>query len=220
MADVYKQLLEAGTAVVSDVFDTLGLAPPILHTSLFAIKGVGHGFAGPAYTVTGENHQWSGSGDRVKLGAIDAMPEGVVALWAGNGVEGVCCFGDLLASAMQARGVKGVVVDGGVRDTAFLRGCKMPIVARYRTPAQAIGRWRVTAKQTPVQVRGGLAESLTVNPGDAIIADDDGVIVVPEQMVASVVGKVIEWAKTETTSRDEIQRGMPLLTALEKYGHL
>ena len=220
MADVYKQLLEAGTAVVSDVFDTLGLVPPILDTSLFAIKGAGNGFAGPAYTVTGEKHQWSGSGDRVKLGAIDAMPEGVVALWAGNGVQGVCCFGDLLASAMQARGVRGVVVDGGVRDTAFLRGCEMPIVARYRTPAQAIGRWRVTAKQTPVQVRGGLVESLTVNPGDAIVADDDGVIVVPEKMVVSVVDKVIEWAKTETTSRDEIRRGMPLLTALEKYGHL
>ena len=220
MTEVYKQLLAAGTAVVSDVFDTLGLQPPILDTGLFAVKGAAHGFAGPAYTVTGENHLWSGSGDRVKLGAIDAMPAGVVPLWAGNGVQGVCCFGDLLASAMQARGCIGVVVDGGVRDIAFLRQCKMPIVARYRTPAQAIGRWRVTAKQVPVQVRGGLAEWLTVYPGDAIVADDDGVIVVPEKMVGTVVDKVIEWAKTETTSRDEIQRGLPLLAALEKYGHL
>ena len=98
---------------------------------------------------------------------------------------------------MQARGVVGVVVDGGVRDTAFLRQCKMPIVARYRTPAQAIGRWRVTAKQVPIQVRGGLAKLLTVNPGDAIVADDDGVIVVPENMVSTVIDKVLEWAKTE-----------------------
>jgi 4-hydroxy-4-methyl-2-oxoglutarate aldolase len=220
MTDPYKQLLAAGTAVVADVFDTLGKLPPVLDTGLFAVKGYGNGFAGPAYTVTGESHQWSGSGDRAKLAAIDAMPPGVVPLWAGNGVQGVCCFGDLLATAMQARGCAGVVVDGGVRDLAFLRQCTMSVVARYRTPAQAIGRWRVTANQVPVAVRGGLQESITVYPGDAIIADDDGVIVVPQQMVESVVAKVIEWSQTEVSSRAEIQRGMPLLAALEKYGHL
>jgi 4-hydroxy-4-methyl-2-oxoglutarate aldolase len=220
MSDAYKQLLAAGTAVVADVFDTLGMLPPILNTGLFAVKGAGNGFAGPAYTVTGENHQWSGSGDRAKLAAIDAMPPNVVPVWAGNGAEGVCCFGDLLASAMQARGCAGVVVDGGVRDLAFLRACAMPVVARYRTPAQAIGRWRVTASQVPVQVRGGLEEWLTVYPGDAIVADDDGVIVVPHAMLETVTAKVIEWSKTETTSRAEIQGGLPLLAALEKYGHL
>jgi regulator of RNase E activity RraA len=97
---------------------------------------------------------------------------------------------------------------------------KMQVMARYRTPAQAITRWKVTARQVPVKVRGGLEEWLTVNPGDIVVTDDDGVIVVPQALLDTVTDKVVEWAGTETKSRDEIQRGLPLLEALKKYGHL
>ena len=120
-------------------------------------------FAGPAYTVTGESVRFTG-GDRVKLAAIDNMPAGVVAVWASMDAKGVCCFGDLLASAMRARGCAAAVVDGGVRDTAFLAEFGMPVVARYQTPAQGVGRWRVTASQVEVRVRGALEEWLSVTP--------------------------------------------------------
>ena len=106
-------LLEAGTAVISDVFDTMDLLPPILDNALFPIPGPGVRFIGPAYTITGESHRWSGGGDQAKLAAIDAMVPGVVPVWAGNDIQGVCCFGDLLSEAMKARGCAGVVVDGG-----------------------------------------------------------------------------------------------------------
>lgn len=133
---------------------------------------------------------------------------------------GVCCFGDLLATAMQARGCVGAVVDGGVRDVAFLEGFAMPVVARYRTPAQGVGRWRVTAAQVPVQVRGALEEWLTVEPGDIVVGDADGVIVIPAALLDEVTAKVREWAASETGARADIAAGMPLLTALAKYGHL
>jgi 4-hydroxy-4-methyl-2-oxoglutarate aldolase len=215
-----EPLLKAGTAVIADVFDTLGRLPPVLDTHLFSVKHGSAPFVGPAYTITGISKAWSTGGDREKLAAIDEMWPGVVAVWAGNDAKGVCCFGDLLASAMQARGCLGAVVDGGIRDVGFLRDLAMPVITRYRTPAQAIGRWKVTGKQIPVQVRGGLQDWVTVNPGDIVAADDDGVIIVPEGLVATVTDKVIEWAKVETNSRDEIQNGLPLLAALEKYGHL
>jgi 4-hydroxy-4-methyl-2-oxoglutarate aldolase len=217
----FESLVEAGTSVIADVFDSLGWLPPVLDTSLLPIKeGAARKFIGPAYTVSGESHLWSGSGDRAKLAAIDAMTPGVVPVWAGNDIKGVCCFGDLLGSAMLARGCAGVVVDGGVRDVAFLRSIEMPIVARYKTPAQAIGRWRVTAWQTPVRVRGALEERVTVNPGDIVVADDDGVIVLPADSLDAIVTRVIEWSKSESGARVEIRNGLPLLRALEKYGHL
>lgn len=214
-----QPLVEAGTAVIADVFDTLSLTPPVLDTALFAVAGPGTKFAGPAYTVTGVSRRYSG-GDRAKLGAIDGMPPGVVPVWAGNDIRGVCCFGDLLGSAMQARGCAGVVVDGGIRDLAFLRSMRMPIMARYRTPAQAIGRWRVTACQVPVRVRGGVEDWVTVNPGDIVVADDDGVITVPAAMLETILSKVAAWSGTESLSRNDIRNGMPLLEALDKYGHL
>ena len=101
-------------------------------------------------TVTGDSHRSVGS-DRAKLAAIDGMTPGVVGVSAGNDIRGVCCFGRLLGSAMKARGCAGVVADGGVPDTSYLRTLGLPMVSRYRTPAQAIGRWRVTAHQTVVR---------------------------------------------------------------------
>jgi regulator of RNase E activity RraA len=216
----FASLLDAGTAVIADVFDSFGRAPLVLDTNLFAVKGPGTRFIGPAYTVSGESQRWSGGGDRAKLGAIDAMPPGVVPVWAGNDIRGVCCFGDLLATAMLARGCAGVVVDGGVRDLAFLRGIEMPVVARYLASAQAIGRWKVTASQIPVRVRGALEDLVTVVPGDIVVADDDGVIIVPADDLDHVHGRVVAWAQTESGARADIRSGLPLLTALEKYGHL
>lgn len=216
----FEPLLQAGTAVIADVFDSLGCLPPVLDTSLFSVKGPGTKFIGPAYTVSGESHLWSGHGDRAKLGAIDAMTQGVVPVWAGNDIRGVCCFGDLLGSAMLARGCAGVVVDGGIRDLSFLRSIEMPVIARYRTPAQAIGRWRVTACQTPVRVRGALEEWVPVRPGDIVVADDDGVIVLPADSLDTILTRVIEWSKSESGARIEIRNGLPLLQALEKWGHL
>lgn len=220
MDSEFKPLLEAGTAVIADVFDILGRLPAVLDTNLCSVKGSGTKFIGPAYTISGESQVWSGSGDRAKLEAIDAMPRGVVPVWAGNDIRGVCCFGDLLGSAMLASGCAGVVVDGGVRDTSFLRCIEMPVIARYRTPVQSIGRWRVTAVQTPVRVRGALEEWVCVRPGDVVVADDDGVIVIPTDSLNTILTRVIEWSKNESGARIDIRNGLSLLDALEKYGHL
>jgi regulator of RNase E activity RraA len=212
-------LLEAGTAVVADVFDSFGKLPPVLDNSIRPVGPGMHSFIGPAYTVTGRSEIFTG-GDRAKLAAIDEMPSGIVALWAGMDVSGVCLFGDLLASAMRSRGCVGAVVDGGVRDVAFLRECGLPVYARYFSPAQGIGRWRVTAAQVPVEVRGALQDWITVAPEDIVAADEDGIIAIPQAMVAVVVARVQEWSAAETAARDEIQNGLPLLDALAKYGHL
>ena len=211
-------LTTAGTAVIADVFDSMKLLPPVLDNALKAV-GTDVAFAGPAYTVSGESVEFTG-GDRAKLAAIDAMPKGVVALWTSQDAKGVCCFGDLLASAMKARGCIGAVVDGGVRDTAFLRQCGMPVISRYVTPAQGIGRWRVTASQTAINVRGALREWIEIWPGDIVVGDADGVIVIPQDLLSVVIEKVIAWSTSETSARDEIQNGLPLLDALAKYGHL
>jgi 4-hydroxy-4-methyl-2-oxoglutarate aldolase len=220
MNSTLTSLFEAGTAVIADIFDTFDQMPPILDNQLFAVGGLGTRFVGPAYTIKGEAQTWSSGGDRAKLAAIDAMTPGVVPVWAGQNIHGVCCFGDLLAEAMKARGCVGVVVDGGVRDLAYLRAMGLPIMARYRTPAQAIGRWRVTEHQVPVQVRGTLEEWVTVQPGDLVVADDDGVIIIPKDLVAEVTARALEWSQKDSAARGDIRKGMPLLEALGKYGHL
>jgi len=215
-----ETLRKAGTAVISDVFDNLGLAPQALATDLWPTRGPGVSFAGPAYTVAGESRLGANRGDRDKLQAIDDMVPGAVALWAGGNIRGVCCFGDLLASAMKCRGVAGVVVDGGIRDLAFMRQLDVPMMVRYRTPAQAIGRWKVTGVQQPVRVRGAVEEWVTVRPGDILVADDDGVIAVPQSLAETFAEKAAAWESKDSSAREDILGGMKLLDALAKHGSL
>lgn len=218
MSEDVSILKTAGTAVISDVFDTLGIEPPVLDNSLSPVGAITP-FAGPAYTITGKLTEFQG-GDRAKLEAIDCMPAGVVAVWAGQDARGVCCFGDLLATAMRARGCTALVVDGGVRDVHFLKDFGIPVWARYRTPAQGIGRWKVTAAEIPVQVRGALQPWLTISPGDLIVGDSDGVITIPRSLLPQVLPRVQQWSTSEEGARRDIAAGLPLLAALEKYGHL
>jgi len=215
-----ETLRKAGTAVIADVFDNVGLAPLALATELWPTRGPGVSFAGPAYTVAGESRLGANRGDREKLQAIDDMVPGAVALWAGGDIRGVCCFGDLLASAMKCRGLAGVVVDGGVRDLAFLRGLDLPMMVRYRTPTQAIGRWKVTQVQQPVRVRGAVEEWVVVRPGDVLVADDDGVIAVPQALAETFAEKASAWESKDRSAREDILGGMKLLEAVAKHGSL
>jgi 4-hydroxy-4-methyl-2-oxoglutarate aldolase len=93
MNSTLQELAAAGTAVIADVMDAEGRTPTVLDNQIVSFVASGAGFAGPAYTISGESHRWSGS-DRAKLAAIDGMTPGVVGVWAGNDIRGVCCFGD------------------------------------------------------------------------------------------------------------------------------
>ena len=216
--DIALALRTAGTAVVADVLDERGLRPGVLHEDVVPLRA-GVSFAGPAATIAGRSEDYTG-GDRKKLGAIDALEPGTVAVWAGGDIRGVCCFGDLLATSMQARGVAGVVVDGGVRDAAFLAGMDLQILARYVSPAQGIGRWRVTEVGGTVEVQGAIDDRVAITPGDWIVADDDGAVVIPAAIAAEVAERAAAWAGGEGAARDAIAAGMPLLEALDTFGHL
>lgn len=219
LTTLLSALRTAGTSVIADVVDAQGARPLVLDPAIASLVA-GRSFAGPAFTVEGRMETWDGGGDRAKLAAIDAMPAGCVALWAGNDIAGVCCFGDLLATSMAARGCAGVVVDGGIRDAAFLMGLPLPISARYRSPAQAIGRWRVTGHGDPVRVRGAIDPWVEVAPGDVLVGDDDGVIVVRAADVERTAVAARDWAEGESDARDAIAGGMPLIAALDRFGHL
>ena len=219
MEERLRRLVEAGTCVIADIYDKMGLVPLVLDNHLVPFSGSREeGIAGPAYTVNGTYQSWAKGADRDKLAAIDQMTPGVVALWAGNNVSGVCLFGDLLAAAMQARGCRGVIVDGGIRDIVELRKLELPIYARYCSPAQSIRRWHVNGFQVPVEVGGALAERITVHPGDIVVADQDGVVIVPQGRLDDFVDEVSRLASTESKARQDIARGKPLLETLDKFG--
>ena len=145
--------LKVDTATVADVLDVLGLRDQGLAPQFAPYPANAGTLGGWAYTIRGKMTRYAGNGDPRKMRAVDGVGRGEISVWSGGG-RGVCFFGELIALGMQRRGCAGALVDGGIRDIAWIGRQGFPVYARYRTPVQSIGRWRVTAWQVPVDMPG------------------------------------------------------------------
>ncbi|MBS1217550.1 MAG: RraA family protein [Proteobacteria bacterium] len=214
-----QRYLKVDTATVADVLDAMehpdcGLAPAFTPYPATAGK-----MAGWAYTIGGEMRPYAGGGDPDKMRAVDGLRPGEISVWGGAG-EGVCFFGELIALGMKMRGCAGALIDGGIRDIHWIAKQKFPVYARYRTPVQSIGRWKVIAWQTPVYLPGATVKRVAVHPGDFVLADVDGAIVVPAALVGRVLTEAERLTATEVNIRAELDAGATLAQVLARYGHV
>jgi regulator of RNase E activity RraA len=140
-------------------------------------------------------------------------------VWSGEG-EGVCFFGELIALGMKVRGCTGALIDGGIRDIKWIGRQKFPVYARYRTPVQSITRWKVTGCQVPVYMPGATVKRVLVRPGDFILADVDGAIAIPHEVVEKVLVEAERLTETEIKVRRDLDAGAGLQEVLDRYGHV
>jgi len=162
---------------------------------------------------------YAGKGDPEKMKACQGLAPGDVGVWSGDG-EGICYFGELIAVGMKDRGAVGALVDGGIRDIRWIGALGFPVYARYRTPVQSIGRWKVVEWQQNVYLRGATAKWVLVSPGDFILADEDGAIVIPQAVMSETLGRAEQLTEQETKLRLELQNGLGLEQALAEFGHV
>jgi regulator of RNase E activity RraA len=216
-AGIRERFLAVEAATVSDVLDDMGIRNQGLSPSIQAVTGTV--VAGWAYTITGQSAPYDGGGDPKKMAACHGIGPDEVSVWSGNGT-GVCYFGELIALGMAERGCAGAVIDGGLRDVSALREHGFTAFAAYRSAVQSIGRWRVTDYQVPIYLSGATAKWVQVNPGDFVLGDEDGFIVVPAGVVDDVLGAAEAMTATETRVRASLKDGMTLEQALERYGHV
>jgi 4-hydroxy-4-methyl-2-oxoglutarate aldolase len=216
---IRQRYLKVDTSNVADVLDNLGQLNQGLDAR-FAPYPTGAGrMAGWAYTIRGQMTPYEMGGDPEKMKACQGLRPGDISVWSGDG-EGICYFGELIAIGMQERGCVGALVDGGIRDVKWLGEHGFPVYARYRTPVQSIGRWKVTGCQTDVFLRGATTPLVRVSPGDFILADEDGAIVIPAPLAEQVLEQAEGLTRKETQIRTDLARGMTLADALAKYGHV
>ena len=218
--DIRTRYLFVDTPNVADILDILGYVNQVLAPTFRPFPAIAGKLAGWAYTIRGHKTSYPiAGGDPDKMTACQGLSVGEVSVWSGDG-EGICYFGELIAIGMKERGCAGAVVDGGVRDVRWIGEQDFPVYARYRTPVQSIGRWKVNAWQVPVRMRGATSEYVTVNPSDFVLADEDGVVVIPNGVVENVLEQAEKLTETERLVRKELSRGMSLSAALKKYGHI
>ncbi len=216
-AEIRGRFAAVDTSNVADALDVLGRTGQGLSPSLAAVSG--ERVAGWAYTIRGQMRPYEGAGDPAKMEACQGIGPDEVAVWAGDG-DGVCYFGELIALGLRERGCVGAVVDGGVRDLRWLRQHGFPVFARYRTPVQSIGRWAVTGWQDPVYLRGATTAWVEVRPGDFVLADEDGGIVVPSELVDDVLAAAERLTATEVSIRAALADGLTLAECLARFGHV
>ena len=148
----------------------------------------------------------------VKKFALSLAQPGDVFVLAAGGVHDYACFGELASNILSARGAAGAVVDGAVRDVTGIREVGLPVFARAVTPRNyhyPFGLQHGSINR-PVVCAGVL-----VNPGDVIVAGDDGVVVVPRGIAAEVAAAAEGIQAIETQSRAAIRSGKAPLAAIE-----
>jgi len=203
------------TAAITDVMDEMGLQRQTLPSTIQPLTADMR-TAGWAFTVRGRPYRGAPR-DREEtlrrflkmLGAVP--PDSVLVLAANDSVA--AHFGELSAEWFRARRVRGAVIDGSTRDAASIARLRFPTFVRYRTPQDSVPRWRVTDWGQPLTI-GGVRVAL----GDIVVADWDGVVVVPRRAAHEVLVRCEKLVGTENKVRRAVKRGMTPLDAYEKFG--
>ena len=201
------------TAALADILDAHGYRDQTLPPSIRSLEP-GMRLAGQAYTVKGKAAQTADydAALRKVLTMLGDVPASQVAVYACE-QDVSAHLGELSVTSLKARGVVGCVLDGGCRDVRFILDEGFPVFSRYVTPEDSTWRWELEATQVPVTIG-----RVKIEPGDWVIADDDGVVVVPQAIAGEVLAEGEEKAATESEIRAAVRNGMPPLEAYEQFG--
>lgn len=149
------------------------------------------------------------------LSAIDqGAPNSVYVMVVKDGAD-IAGMGGLMGTAMLARNFSGAVIDGGVRDTAYLKKIGFPVFALGNVPSTSVGHYRFDGTNVPVTCDGVL-----VNPGDIVVADSDGVAIVPRAKAAEVLVTAEDMDFKEHSMYAYIEKLKSIEEAVKKFGRL
>lgn len=203
-------------AVVSDALDAAGFRSQSCSAKLKNLTTDSTVLVGRAKTTLWEDiHHQDPEPYKLELEAVDQCKPDDIFIAAANGSDRSGIWGELLTTASKNGGCIGAIVDGSVRDTVAMRNMNFPVFALKTNILDSLHRQRVTAIDVPVEIGG-----VTINPGDLIIADADGIVVVPQQVETEVIQAAWEKVHAENITRDSIRDGMSATEAYKKYGVL
>jgi len=207
-----EQLAILSAAGVSDSLDAIGMRNQVLTSGLQPLSR-GSRIAGRAATVQfAPTETDSAQPYAAAIEFIDSLTPGSVPVIATNSDGRTAYWGELFSAAAIGRGAVGTICDGPARDTAKIRKLGYPVFAANSRPIDFRARMMIVSAGAPVRCGGGL-----VTPGDLIIGDDDGIVVVPRPVEAEVLSLAFARASTEQTVLDELLAGTALQVVWDRW---
>lgn len=208
--------LTAGTysALISDALDELGLRGQVMDPALrpLSVDTVLAGVAMPAVIETTDEVVTPDSPYESEIRAVQRLEPGWVSVYGVAPGTRAAVWGELFSYAALTRGAVGAVIDGYVRDTRQLRAMGYPVFSRGASPLDTRARARVSDVGVPAAVGG-----VIVHPGDFIIADSDGVVVVPSAALEHVRAFVVRRRQDEGGARRDLRAGLAMDAVWEKW---
>lgn len=210
--DITKRLEACYTGAVYDVMREIGYPDCVLPHEIRPLDD-SQTLAGPIWTCSGRIDDTISDDDSLMswTGLLSKAPSGSVLVCQPNDST-IAHMGELSAETLNHRGVLGYVVDGGNRDSDFIKKLGWPVFFRYFTPKDVVGKWAVESMGEPIVIG-----DVEITSGDWIIADIDGVVVIPQSMIEAVLDKTEEIMSTESELRTMILNGMDPQEAYKKY---
>jgi 4-hydroxy-4-methyl-2-oxoglutarate aldolase len=210
--NITERLTACYTGAVYDVMREMGQPNCVLPDDIRPLDET-KTLAGPVWTCSGGIDETISNDDSLMswTGLLSKAPSGSVLVCQPNDST-IAHMGELSAETLNHRGVLGYVVDGGNRDSDFIKKLGWPVFFRYFTPKDVVGKWAVESMGEPIVI--GQVE---ITSGDWILADIDGVVVIPQSMIESVLDKTEEIMSTESELRTMILNGMDPQEAYKKY---
>jgi 4-hydroxy-4-methyl-2-oxoglutarate aldolase len=210
IAQLVERLAQLETGQVADVLAEAGLPDQALSADIRP-TGKSVSFAGVALCARGRLYtRTRREVPSLPNTALDSsvFPGAVVMIDTGGFVGGAC-MGGLIAASLQRGGAVAVVSDGAVRDVAGIDALGLPTFARVATPVAGARRWGLVALGEPISMPGQTAASVIVHPGDLVLGDADGVVVIPQHCARGVVEDTEELGRIEARMAEALQAGRP-----------
>jgi len=208
-----ERLRNCYTGAVYDVLRAKGYPSQVLPQNIRPLN-ISHKLAGPVFTIQGKRDD-SLDAHQSLLKWCDLLskaPSRAVLVCQPND-QTLSHMGELSSETLAYKKVLGYIVDGGCRDSGFIEKLGFPVFCRYFTPVDIVGRWAATEFGGPICIG-----EVTIATGDYVLADRDGIVVIPAAMAADVVEQTEEVLRTENLVRKAILQGVDPVQAYLQYG--
>ena len=211
--DLSARLARCYTGVVYDVLRGRGIAECVLPASIVPLD-LAMVAAGPVFTVRGRPDATVSPHESLLRWTelLSRSPKGHVVMMQGHDAERAL-MGELSAETLQFRGVRGYIVDGGCRDTGCIRKIGFPVFCDKATPRDIVGAWVPVAYDEPISYG-----QVVVRPGDYVLADCDGIVVIRGAIAAEVIEAAGAAMRTEDQVRAAILSGVDPQQAYLDHG--